>query len=158
MPADETMIAGPVVLLMSIDSWTVRAAGAAEVAADGEGVAVLQGQVRPGGAEDVTAVVQHQLRTGDDLDLAAHRYRIEVLDRVVDVVIVVERLGRPVLGPAVLVGVLGRFPLQAGAVAEHDLGEAGGVGAGQDRSAKAVPDQSRQVSAVVQVGVRATTA
>lgn len=33
------------------------------------------------------------------------------------------------------------------------LGETGRGGAGQDRAAESVPDQSRQVPAVVQVGV-----
>ncbi len=131
--------------------WVPRAA---EVAADGEGVPVLQGQVGPGRAEDVAAVVQRQLRARHDVDLAAHRHGVEELHRVVDIVIVVERLGGPVLGPAVPVGVLGGLHLQAGAVTEHDLGEPGGGGGGQDRPTKAVPDQARQVPAVVQVGVR----
>lgn len=128
-------------------------AGAAEVAAGGEGVAVLEGQVGPGGAEDVPTAMQHEPGAGHDLGLAADLDGVEELDGGVDVGLVVERFGGPVLGPAVFVGVLGRFHLEARAVPEHDLGEPGGVGGGQDRSWEAVPDQSGQIAAVVQVGM-----
>lgn len=128
-------------------------AGAAEVAARGEGVAVFEGQVGPGRAEDVPTVMQNEPGAGHDLDLAACLHGVEEPDGGVDIGLVVERFGGPVLGPAVFVGVPGRLHLEARAVPEHDLREPGGVGGGQDRSSEAVPHQSGQIATVVQVGM-----
>lgn len=128
-------------------------AGAAEVAAGGESVAVLKGQVGPGRAEDVSTAVQCEPGAGHDLDFAADRDGVEEPDGGIDVGFVVERSGGPVFGPAVFVGVLGRLHLEARAVTEHDFGEPGGVGARQDRSPEAVSNQSGQIAAVVQVGM-----
>ncbi|WP_152644958.1 hypothetical protein [Kitasatospora griseola] len=64
-----------------------------------------------------------------------------------DVVLVIERFGGAVLGPAVLVGVGGGLTEQVGAVAQDQLGEAGCVRGGQHRFAEAVPDEFGLVSA-----------
>ena len=71
-------------------------AGAAEVAARGEGVAVFEGQVGPGGAEDVPTAVQDEPGAGHDLDLAADLDGVEEPDGGVDIGLVVERFGGPV--------------------------------------------------------------
>lgn len=109
--------------------------------------------MRPGRAEDVAGMVQREPCARDDLGLAVHRDRIEHFDRVVDIGVVVQGLGRTVLGPAVLIGVLGGLELEPRTVAQHDLREPGGMCAGQNRPAETLPDQTGKVTAVIEVGV-----
>lgn len=130
-----------------------RVPRAAQVTGGGQGGAVLQRQVGPCRAEDVSAVVECEPGAGHDLHVLADGHGVEERQGLLDVRVVVERFGRAVLGPAVCVGVPGGLHLEPRAVAQHDPGEPGGVGAGQDRSPESLPHQAGQIAAVVQVGM-----
>ena len=65
----------------------------------------------------------------------------------------VERLGRLVLGEALLVGIGGFFLLQLGRVEQHDAEQVGGGSVQRDAAPEAVVHQLGQVAAVVDVGV-----
>ncbi|MGW6914195.1 hypothetical protein ACWGB8_10290 [Kitasatospora sp. NPDC054939] len=71
-----------------------RMDGSAEVAARGEGVAVLQGQVDPHGAEYVPGAVQPEPDSRRDLRVAAQGDRVEHAQGVLDVLVVVEQFRR----------------------------------------------------------------
>lgn len=130
-----------------------RVSRAAEVAADTEGVPVLQGQMRPGRTQDVPGRVQCEPGTRAQVGLRSGRHRPKEFQGPVDVGFVVQRLSRVVFGPAVLVGVPGRFRLNLGAVTQHDLHEPGRELGRDHLSSKAVAHQPGQVPAMIQMRV-----
>ena len=89
-----------------------------------------------------------------NLDWLKSVHRMEILERLEGFLIGVERQGRGVFAEPLLVGELRIFFLEVSGVRQHDLGEIDSRRGSQDPAAKAVLDQARDVTDVVEVGVR----
>ena len=129
-----------------------RMALTAEVATERHSVPVTL-QHGDGRAEDVSGRYQRRVHAIGQRDTVAELDGIEQAQGGLDVAAVVERQGRPVLGPASLVRPSGVLLLQVGAVAQHDRGQVGGVPRADDAAAESFADKSWQVPAVVEVGM-----
>ena len=108
---------------------------------------------RPGRAQDVPGASEGEVDVARQRHRLTDRRRSEHSAHLLDVGLGVERQGRPVLAPAIGVGVQRLLFEQVGAVGEDDLGQPRRRFGGIDRAGPSVPGQHREVPGVVQVGV-----
>ena len=107
-----------------------------------------------GGAENVAGVVEGQAQALGELDRLVVVDRREKTHRAVDVLLLVQQLeGDLVLGLAPAVDALDVVLLDVRRVAKHQVAEVDSGGRGVDAAAEALPDERRQVAAVVHMGV-----
>ena len=126
---------------------------APQVAREVDAEAVVPLQEHAGRAEDVARVPERGPEALDHVERLVVRMRAEALERTVHVLLDVERLDRGPRGVAALVQVAGVGLVEVRRVGEHGPAQVAGGGGRVDATGVAAPDQGRQRTAVVDVGV-----
>ena len=129
-----------------------RVVRTSEVAAEGHPLP-SQAQRGGGGAEDVSRRAQREGDVRSQPQRVLEVHRLDQLQCLLDVAVVVQRERGAVPGEAGVVGVAGVLLLQVGAVPQDDGRQVGGLGGARHPAAETVLDQPRQVAGVVEVGM-----